>query len=340
MYNNNPFRIKLFSLFLLLILINITTASSQVITKSDNGINNFLNFAETMYVDDDFNESTAGWGINRFDNIQDAINNALDGDIIYVYNGTYIENVIVNRSISLLGEDKFSTIINADNTGRVISITKNSVLIDGFTIRNSGNYIQDAGIYIESYFNSISNNILIENQNGLYLIDTRSNTMSQNSIFNCDYGIFLLNSDFNNIVQNTIEDHKYAIYIQESSTNDINGNILEENEIGLWLKLHCIDNSIAGNSFTKNSDKGILMDRFCYSNILHHNNFINNNVHATFTMSFLNTWEYNYWDNWIGLEVEEYRIFPKGIFGQILGPVPWINFDLYPLVEPHSIGPA
>lgn len=336
MYNNNPFRIKLFSLFLLLLVVNIATASSNNLSNSFS--NPFLTLEDTIYVDDDFNESTDGWGINRFDNIQNAINNASDDDIVYVFNGTYKENVCINKSINLIGEDKLSTIIDSENNGRVVSITKNNVLIEGFTIRNSGSYNQDAGIYIESYFNTIFNNILIGNQNGFYLIDSKTNTISQNTIDTCDYGMYVLNSDFNQILENMITNNKYGIYMEESSTNNFNGNCMENNEIGYWFKLYCIDNTIAGDTFKKNTDKGLLLDRFCYSNILHHNNFIENNVHATFIMSFLNTWEYNYWDNWIGLMVEEYRILPKGIFGQILGPIPWINFDFFPLVEPSSTG--
>jgi len=338
MYNNNPFRIKLFSLFLLLLIINMATVASLSINHK-NMTNTFFMTEDTFYVDDDFNESTVGWGIFRFDKVQDAVDSASNGDNIYVYNGTYFENVHINKSLNLFGEDKFSTIIDASNNGRVISIVENDNLVEGFTIKNSGGYIEDAGIYIKSYFNNIFNNIIIENQNGIYLIDSKTNTISHNTINNCDYGIHVINSNFIQILENSITNNKYGLYMQESSTNDFNSNIVENNELGFWFKLYCFDNSIAGNSFKKNSDKGLYMDRFCYNNILHHNNFINNNVHATFSMSFLNTWEYNYWDNWIGLEVEEYRIFPKGIFGKILGPIPWINFDLYPLVEPSSTGP-
>jgi len=38
--------------------------------------------------------------------IQEAINNANDGDTIYVRNETYYENVIVHKAVSLVGEDR------------------------------------------------------------------------------------------------------------------------------------------------------------------------------------------------------------------------------------------
>ena len=35
--------------------------------------------------------------------IQDAINNADNGDTILIHNGTYFENVLVNKSLTLIG---------------------------------------------------------------------------------------------------------------------------------------------------------------------------------------------------------------------------------------------
>ena len=336
---NNPFRIKLFSLFSLLLIINVVTVSANTITSQNKEPASPLIFEDIIYVDDDYNISTPGWGIDRFSSIQDALDKASNGDTIFVFNGTYYENIVVDKEVDLIGEDKFSSIIDGSNTGRVVSITKNGVYLSGFTIKNCGNYAQDSGIYIGSYTNTIENNIIIENQNGLYFKDSNSNQVLDNSITDCNYGMYLINSDFNSIKLNIISEHKYGIYIQESSSNDINSNYIEDNEDGIWFKIDCNENTIAGNIIRRNSNRGIFIDRFCFNNILHHNNFFDNKDHARFKMSILNTWEYNYWDNWIGLEVEEYRIFPKGILGRIIGPLPWINFDRYPHYEPHVSEP-
>jgi hypothetical protein len=83
---------------------------------------------ETLVVVDDPAISFVHYG-----KIQDAINNASDGDTIEVWDDTYIENIIINKSIYLIGMHKETTIIKTElfNT---ISITADNISISGFTI--------------------------------------------------------------------------------------------------------------------------------------------------------------------------------------------------------------
>ncbi|KAA0011596.1 MAG: hypothetical protein FE041_04135, partial [Thermoplasmata archaeon] len=74
---------------------------------------------------------------SNYTSIQSAINDANDGDTIFVYSGVYYENVVINKSITLIGENKETTIIDGSNSGDVVNITANGVTIEGFTIRNS-----------------------------------------------------------------------------------------------------------------------------------------------------------------------------------------------------------
>ena len=47
-----------------------------------------------------------------YQKIQQAINHANSGDTIFIHNGTYFENVVVNKSLSLIGENQNTTIID------------------------------------------------------------------------------------------------------------------------------------------------------------------------------------------------------------------------------------
>jgi len=66
---------------------------------------------------------------DNYPTIQEAINNANEGDIIYVRNGTYYENVIVNKTVSLIGDNKFDTTIDGGGSGKVIFITADNVTV-------------------------------------------------------------------------------------------------------------------------------------------------------------------------------------------------------------------
>jgi len=93
-----------------------------------------------------------GSGPGNYTYIQDAIDNASNGDTIYVYNGIYNENVFIDKQIGLIGEDKENTIINA--SGIVVNVSADNVKISGFTIDSYGadmslNYVgSDAAFYL------------------------------------------------------------------------------------------------------------------------------------------------------------------------------------------------
>ena len=86
----------------------INTSAEKTITTFSTG--------KTLYVDDD---ADPGWyNETHFKRIQDAIDNASYGDIIDVRDGTYYEDVIVNQSICLIGENRENTIIESKRGNR------------------------------------------------------------------------------------------------------------------------------------------------------------------------------------------------------------------------------
>ena len=89
-----------------------------------------------------------GDGPNNYTHIQDAINNASDGDTIFVYSGIYHENIIVDKSIIILGENAEETIIVGNGYENVVNITADNAIIKNFGIRNSGSLCRykDSGL--------------------------------------------------------------------------------------------------------------------------------------------------------------------------------------------------
>jgi pectin methylesterase-like acyl-CoA thioesterase len=71
-----------------------------------------VNAGTTIYVDVKnmgFEDGTIGYPYNT---IQEGIDAASNGDTVFVFSGTYFENVIVNKAINLTGENKDTTIID------------------------------------------------------------------------------------------------------------------------------------------------------------------------------------------------------------------------------------
>jgi len=172
--------------------------------------------------------------------IQWAVDNASAGDTIIVRDGTYYENVVVNKHLTLKSENGSAyTTINGGGSGHVVRITADNVRIEGFTVTGSGWYEYDNGLEITSSnniitYNSISNN----NAHGIYLYSSSNNNIiSSNNISNNEEGIALYSSSNNNIISsNNIYSNNYdGIYLDSSSNNSITSNNISNNYDGIVL---------------------------------------------------------------------------------------------------------
>ncbi|HDN68793.1 MAG TPA: hypothetical protein ENG23_04360, partial [Methanomicrobia archaeon] len=70
---------------------------------------------KTWYVDDD--------GGQNFTRIQAAVVAASDGDTIFVYEGYYNEIVTLDKELTVLGENKTTTVIDGNKIKDVVKIT-------------------------------------------------------------------------------------------------------------------------------------------------------------------------------------------------------------------------
>ena len=152
-----------------------------------------------------------GSGAGNYTTIQSAINDAVDDDTVFVYDDSspYYENLEIDKSINLIGEDRNTTIIDGENNDYIVIINTDFVNIKNFYLRG------DYGVYLESSYNQLSFNIMtienscIENQ----IDESHNNFISNNKLIHNnyfgeddtdDYVIYLQNSNDNIIYENTV----------------------------------------------------------------------------------------------------------------------------------------
>ena len=117
-----------------------------------------------------------------FGSIQEAIDNAVDGDTVYVKTGEYHENVRINKPISLVGENVDTTIIDGNPP-------------EGFRIP----------VTIESDNVSVSGFKILYGHNGIGVGEVKFCSISGNRIAGGTHGIVLVSSSYCNVTKNYFE---------------------------------------------------------------------------------------------------------------------------------------
>ena len=227
------------------------------------------------------------WNLNTGQNyptIQRAINNADEKDRILALSRTYYENVVVNKSITLIGEDRDATIIDGNGTGSVVIINQNNVSITCFTIQKSGTDVQNGGVYLNNTeYCNITENIVTSNYYGIYLSESSNNSISGNNVANNSAGITLekslrnsivannmtgnnwhgvrlcCSSSNNSILENNITNNYVGIELEESFCNSIYGNRMANDWTGIQLD-NSSNNWLVGNNITGSEGYGILVE--------------------------------------------------------------------------------
>ena len=174
--------------------------------------------------------------------IQEAINNANDGDTVYVRAGTYFENVVVNKTVSLVGENRENTIIDGNGTyWGVMKVTADNTLVTGFTVKNSNRF----GIQIwKSFGNTIKENYVTDTFYGIRLDQSTNNSMIGNIVkSNSFMGILLSNSKNNILRYNEMADNPQNFGVWSISIHDFisdvdNSNTVNGKPIYYWVNQH------------------------------------------------------------------------------------------------------
>jgi len=249
-------------------------------------INGGTNQVDLIIVDDE--------GDGNFTKIQSAINYSKTGDAILVYSGYYSENILINKSIWLIGIN--SEYKSGDDFGEPIISNLNeynftqSIIIDADNVTFSGFKIISNGIGIEvlnfsdSVFLCYNKIFMGKNSSGM-ILSCNNSFIKHNSIFSNKSnlaGIILNNTISTQFYNNIVNNFSYGITISDSINNHFNLNFIINNLIyGVYLKNGVISNNIfTFNNFKNNSINA-------YINL--DNNKINNN--SWYFQSLGNHWD-------------------------------------------------
>src|SRR5660398_49505 len=180
--------------------------------------------------------------------IQAAIDNATAGETIYVYNGSYTDNVDVNRQVTLQGEG--ADVVNvtaALASGHVFNVTVSYVNISGFKVTGATGF-NNAGIYLGSGVDhaNISDNNASNNYYAIYLNSSSKNSLTNNSANSNNNDGIKLNSLSNN---NTLTNNT-----ANSNNNTLtNNSAISNNNDGIKLNSSSNNNTLTNNTANSNN---------------------------------------------------------------------------------------
>jgi parallel beta-helix repeat protein len=304
--------------------------------------------------------------------IRDAVDVADDGDTVFVKQGLYYESgITITRSISLLGQDRETTIIDGTREyAHILTVNADNVTIKGFTV-TKGFY----GCWVFGSGCQIINNNFIGNDEGISMDYGDGNTVSGNLFRGNDAcGIATLGSSNNVLTANVIRETRYfGIYIYNGNNNTIFENEIADNlDVGIILDIYSSNNIVRKNDILRNGwggelwNSGIVLWNFAKSNYIvsnnvsgnakgvfqartndnriYHNSFIGNGEQLVEWDSSSNVWDDgyssggNYWGDYAG--VDQKRGPYQNLTGTDgIGDTPYTiegnNIDHYPLMIPY-----
>ena len=271
---------------------------------------------------------------SQYATIQEAINAAMPGMTIEVLSRTYHENVVVNKTVLLFGENQATTIIDGGGTGNSTIVTANNVTIKGFTITNGVN-----GLTLKQVKNCvISGNKITHSLNGVTLYGCENNVLSNNTIADNthNFGVegWKLSHFINNIGSSNTVNGKPILYLVNqkdytldaqysqdtgylafvNSTNITVQNLIAEDNVQGILLAYTKDSLIQNVTFLNNTvglellyssinmitDDSIVNNSvginlgYSSNNSIFHNSFVNNELQALTNASYGNSWDKGY----------------------------------------------
>jgi parallel beta-helix repeat protein len=197
---------------------------------------------------------------DNYTTIQQAVYHASEGGTVFVRKGQYNESVTVAKSLSLIGEDKESTKIDANSEGPNLLIKSDNVNVTGFSIVNTPTPGSDGPWWMPNYVwpkwcpniqirnasrCNIYGNSLVTGLVGFLLGGSSENSIVDNDI-TVNNGVELHSSSSNYIANNIIKGGGDGIRIESSTNNTVFNNTITDSVLGIYLS------SASGNTLREN----------------------------------------------------------------------------------------
>jgi parallel beta-helix repeat protein len=223
---------------------------------------------------------------NYFNTIQQAINNAKDNSLIYVTEGQYPEILTINKKVTILGENKNTTLINPTSTPNsyAITITQSNVTLTGFSIQNKADGLYTTAIKILAPYTTISDCTLFDTPVGIAIWSSH-NTISHCYFTGCDdEGIVLLGNSYSTVCCTIITHCVFyqngdGIEIQSSSENKIiTCHFLHNTHAGIdIIGKQNVNNQIITCLFDQNNAYAIILTD-CYDTLIMNSLFTTSSI--------------------------------------------------------------
>ncbi len=310
-------KIKFLSLILVLSIVFVSFSFFLPSVKSS---------GNELYVNADYKGYSDGSAEKPYDTIQEALNEAEEGDTIYIFGGLYQEDFVINKKIKLWGGiDGVETVIDTRFERRyLVEITADEVTLEDITFSDDNNKMESPigaliaiksdnnqivgnilknnslgyGLYIDpsSSDNLVSNNVINHTRRGIYIDSSSTNDLANNEIHNCtEYGIYMDSSGGNNrLYSNEIYYCQHGIFVENSNNLNLTSNTVVNSEYYAIYVSQCQEGVIVSNNIKDGQGDGIYIKS---ESFYIKNNTVSNSVRGITLSGSYNTVVNNTFEN-------------------------------------------
>ena len=320
---------------------SVGNESSAAIATIEYDPNIYVDAGNTTGIED-------GTKTHPFNTITEGIDTVISGKSVIVAEGTYNEQLIINKKITLKGASQGNTFITGSGlTENLISLEADNITMSGFTI--DGDSSTSIGIYFDNYsFININNNLIKNNKDyGISYINSAPIIEGNNIENNSSSGIKVATNGAGIIRNNSIVSNKHGIRAYGDSCPEINGNNISNNNTGIYCRESATP-ILSYNTISNNSGYGILIDNILGNSVNPDiggveggsdgkNNITGNYIHGVSNKTTHNIMALNNW--WGDANGPKYPNNPEGNADLSSDWAYWSNINGTILFNPYSTVP-